>query len=166
MTALPPGPVDAHVGHRIRLRRLAIGMSQEKLAEALNLSFQQVQKYEKGHNRVGGARLAAVARALETGVGYFFEGAEGALVGDGAPSRSPMDEFLALREGVPLALAFVAIKNPRLRTALLAHARALATCSESAIVATLEAAAAANAEAANTAPMTATTAADIDRRST
>jgi transcriptional regulator with XRE-family HTH domain len=149
--AAPPGPIDAHVGSRIRLRRFALGLSQEKLGQALGVSFQQVQKYEKGENRVGAAKLPVLAAALQTSVGHFFEGFNGA---DPAGSRTPIDEFLACREGPALALAFVAIKNPRLRAALLAHTRALAVAEESAIIAALESAAAANAALANAAPAT------------
>ena len=162
-TAAPPGPIDAHVGARIRLRRFALGISQKKLGQALGVTFQQVQKYEKGENRVGAARLPVLAAALETSVGHFFEGFDDAGRSD---RHTPMDEFLSLREGPALALAFVAIKNPRLRAALLAHTRALAVAEESAIIAVLESAAAANAALANAAPATVEEAGTATRNAT
>ena len=69
-----PHPVDRHVGLRIRIRRKEVGVSQERLAEALGITFQQVQKYERGANRVSASKLWEIARALNTGVGYFYEG--------------------------------------------------------------------------------------------
>src|SRR5919198_2668524 len=68
-----PNPIDIHVGGRVRLRRTLLGMSQEKLAEAIGLTFQQVQKYERGANRVGASRLFDLARGLDVPVSYFFE---------------------------------------------------------------------------------------------
>ena len=68
-----PNPIDVHVGSRIRLRRTLLGMSQERLAEAIGLTFQQVQKYERGANRVGSSRLFDLARVLDVPVAYFFE---------------------------------------------------------------------------------------------
>ncbi len=67
-----PNPTDKHVGARVRMRRMMLSMSQEKLGDALGLTFQQVQKYEKGANRVGASRLAAIAKALGVSIGYFF----------------------------------------------------------------------------------------------
>jgi transcriptional regulator with XRE-family HTH domain len=160
----PPGPIDAHVGSRIRLRRFALGISQKALGTALGVTFQQVQKYEKGENRVGAARLPALAAALKTQVGHFFEGIEDAAAAASPPSG--IDAFLASREGPALALAFMQIKNPRLRTALLSHVRALAVAEEAAIVAGLESAARANAEAANTMPVTAAQADAMTRNAT
>ena len=70
-----PNPVDVHVGSRVRYRRMIIGMSQEKLGERMNLTFQQIQKYEKGTNRIGASRLFQLSKILEVPVGYFFEDA-------------------------------------------------------------------------------------------
>src|SRR5436189_681918 len=70
-------PVDVHVGSRVRLRRMMLGMSQEKLGESLGITFQQIQKYEKGTNRIGASRLQHIARVLTMPVSYFFEGAPG-----------------------------------------------------------------------------------------
>ena len=68
-----PNPVDVHVGRRLRLRRTLLGMSQEKLGEAIGLTFQQVQKYERGSNRIGASRLFDLSRVLDVPVGFFFE---------------------------------------------------------------------------------------------
>ena len=74
-TGRKPNPVDVHVGSRVRYRRMIIGMSQEKLGEKMNLTFQQIQKYEKGTNRIGASRLFQLSKILEVPVGYFFEDA-------------------------------------------------------------------------------------------
>src|SRR5271167_161042 len=70
-----PNPVDIHVGSRVRYRRMIVGMSQEKLGEKMNLTFQQIQKYEKGTNRIGASRLFQLSKILDVAVGYFFEDA-------------------------------------------------------------------------------------------
>src|ERR1700756_2733344 len=70
-----PNPIDIHVGSRVRFRRMLLGMSQEKLGEKLGLTFQQVQKYEKGINRIGASRLQQISRTLDVPPAYFFEGA-------------------------------------------------------------------------------------------
>ena len=71
----PPNPIDSHVGARLRMRRTLIGMSQEKLGAALGITFQQVQKYEKGANRIGASRLQDIARVLQVAPAFFFDGA-------------------------------------------------------------------------------------------
>ena len=81
-----PNPIDVHVGQRVRQRRTLLGMSQEKLAEAIGLTFQQVQKYERGANRVGSSRLFDLARVLDVPIAYFFEDME-ANVAAKSPSR-------------------------------------------------------------------------------
>src|SRR5882757_2050353 len=78
-----PNPIDIHVGSRVRLRRMMLGMSQEKLGESLGITFQQIQKYEKGTNRIGASRLQHIARVLSVPVSFFFEDAPG------APSDQP-----------------------------------------------------------------------------
>jgi transcriptional regulator with XRE-family HTH domain len=70
-----PNPIDKHVGSRVRMRRMMLGMSQEKLGDALGLTFQQVQKYEKGTNRIGASRLQQISNILQVPVAFFFEGA-------------------------------------------------------------------------------------------
>jgi transcriptional regulator with XRE-family HTH domain len=112
-------PVDKHVGSRVRMRRLMLGMSQSKLADGLGLTFQQVQKYEKGTNRMGASRLQHLSHILQIPVPFFFEGAPH-LAGqpDGsreAPSPAYVFEFLATTDGLSLTKAFMQIKEPRLR---------------------------------------------------
>src|SRR6516164_612270 len=115
-----PNPVDKHVGSRVRMRRIMLAMSQEKLGNALSLSFQQVQKYEKGTNRIGASRLQQISHILQVPVAFFFEGAPN-LHGsaDGgmkeAPSPAYVSDFLATSEGLSLTKAFMRIKEPKLR---------------------------------------------------
>ena len=97
-----PNPIDKYVGSRIRMRRLMLSMSQEKLADALGLTFQQVQKYEKGTNRVGASRLQAISNALEVPVSFFFDGAPG-VRGAAAVGNDFTQAFLATRDGLALA---------------------------------------------------------------
>ncbi|MEA2907722.1 MAG: hypothetical protein QOG83_2428 [Alphaproteobacteria bacterium] len=114
-----PNPVDKHVGSRVRMRRMMLGMSQEKLGDALGLTFQQVQKYEKGTNRIGASRLQQISIILQVPVAFFFEGAP--TVGiqpDGmkeAPSPAYVSDFLATSEGLALTKAFMHIKEAKLR---------------------------------------------------
>lgn len=116
-----PNPIDRHVGSRVRMRRVLVGMSQEKLGEALALTFQQVQKYEKGTNRIGASRLQQISRILGVPVEYFFEGApqvQDRLASNGfqdTGDTSYVADFLATNEGVQLNKAFVRIKDPKLR---------------------------------------------------
>lgn len=111
-----PNPIDIHVGSRMRMRRMALGMSQEKLARGLGLTFQQVQKYEKGANRMGSSRLQHAADVLGVAVPFFFEGAGGGLYQpDGsAPSPAYIDDFVASEEGLRLAKAFMRL-HPAVR---------------------------------------------------
>jgi transcriptional regulator with XRE-family HTH domain len=89
-----PNLIDKHVGSRLRMRRMMLGMSQEKLAVGFGLTFQQVQKYEKGVNRMGASRLQQAAQILDVSVPFFFEGAPGGhKVGGDAPSRTPREKF-------------------------------------------------------------------------
>jgi transcriptional regulator with XRE-family HTH domain len=115
-----PNPIDKHVGSRVRMRRMMLGMSQEKLGDALGLTFQQVQKYEKGTNRIGASRLQQISETLQSPVAFFFEGAPSlpgaALQGLGeAPSPAYVSDFLATSEGLALTKAFVQIKDGKLR---------------------------------------------------
>src|SRR5258708_4719477 len=94
MTKKAPNPIDKHVGSRVRMRRMMLGMSQEKLGDALALTFQQVQKYEKGTNRIGASRLQQISQILQVPVAFFFEGApvlsEGAVPGGLPPPMCPI----------------------------------------------------------------------------
>ena len=111
-----PNPIDAHVGNRVRIRRLELGMSQEKLGDALGLTFQQVQKYEKGTNRISASRLQYVSRILHVAIAYFFEGSPGQLKAKGnALSSAYVSDFVAATAGLALAKAFTQIKNANVR---------------------------------------------------
>jgi len=120
-----PNPIDVHVGRRVRLRRLLVGMSQEKLGEQLGLTFQQVQKYEKGTNRVGASRLFEVSRILGVPVQYFYDELTDC---DTAPSVMAFTEgegsefdlaFVSSSEGAQLNRAFFAIKDATVRRSLI-----------------------------------------------
>lgn len=119
-----PNPVDKAVGLKIRERRLVLGMSQEKLAAALSLTFQQVQKYEKGMNRVGASRLAQIATALGVSESYFFPDRDDKGV---AITPHPGLEFLATREGAEIAQLFPLIESPEMRRAIMMMIAAAAT---------------------------------------
>ena len=122
-----PHPVDRHVGLRIRMRRKELGVSQEKLAEALGLTFQQVQKYERAANRVSASKLYEIARALDTGVGYFYEGL-GALPDLDLPTAPNLEAhaFLLTPEGAELAALFPRVSRSRVRRKVLELVRAIA----------------------------------------
>jgi transcriptional regulator with XRE-family HTH domain len=125
--AKQPNPTDAYVGQRIRLQRMAVGMSQDRLGELLGLTFQQIQKYEKGTNRIGAGRLFEVAGILGVPVSFFYEGANvetGGFAKDQEPP--PVVEFLASDEGLQLSLAFLRIKGAKIRKRILYLVRQLA----------------------------------------
>ncbi|MEO8113985.1 MAG: helix-turn-helix transcriptional regulator [Phenylobacterium sp.] len=120
-------PVDRHVGLRIRMRRKELGLSQERLAQALGLTFQQIQKYERAANRVSASKLWAVARALKTQVSYFYEGlADGEDEAGSGFHDTTAQDFLMTSEGLELAATFLRIPRTNLRRDLLALVRALA----------------------------------------
>jgi len=114
-----PNPIDKHVGSRVRMRRMMLSMSQEKLGDALDLTFQQVQKYEKGTNRIGASRLQQISNILQVPVSFFFEGAPhvgGHQSGMGeAPSPAYISDFLATSDGLSLTKSFMRIKSSKLR---------------------------------------------------
>jgi transcriptional regulator with XRE-family HTH domain len=119
-------PIDIQVGNRVRIRRMLIGMSQERLGGLLGLTFQQVQKYEKGVNRIGAGRLFEVARILNVPVDFFYEG-----VNDGAPGANEVDgapvmDFVSSGEGLQLSLAFMKIKDAKVRKRVLDLVKSLA----------------------------------------
>lgn len=118
-----PDPIDIHVGSRVRLRRMILGMSQEKLGKALGLTFQQVQKYEKGVNRIGASRLFQLSDLLSTPIQFFFDDYETA-----GPSYTGMAEpddgdafmkFVSSPEGVQLCRHFSAIDDPQVKKRVL-----------------------------------------------
>ena len=127
-----PNPIDIHVGSRVRLRRMMLSMSQEKLGEALGITFQQIQKYEKGTNRIGASRLQHIARVLQVPVSFFFEDAPGGPGGGNvtgmseAPQTQHVVDFLSSAEGIQLNRAFVRIKNPKLRRRVIDLVRGMA----------------------------------------
>lgn len=115
-----PNPIDVHVGSRVRLRRLLLGMSQEKLGEQLKLTFQQVQKYEKGVNRIGASRLHQISTILEVPVSYFFDdmdaSAEVESEGFGeSPSPSYVLDLINSSDGLQLVKAFLRIEDAAVR---------------------------------------------------
>jgi len=119
MAKKAPNPIDKHVGSRVRMRRMMLSMSQEKLGDALGLTFQQVQKYEKGTNRIGASRLQQIANILQVPVSFFFEGAPHHTAHSSgmaeAPSPAYVSDFLATSDGLSLTKAFMRIKNNKLR---------------------------------------------------
>jgi transcriptional regulator with XRE-family HTH domain len=118
-----PSPIDVHVGARIRLRRTLLGMSQERLGEALGLTFQQVQKYERGVNRVGASRLFDLSRVLDVPISFFFDDMPDTLTGTGArrnagysDAQDPFgDDTMSRRETLELVRAYYRIADPALR---------------------------------------------------
>ena len=122
MSTKAPDPVDRYVGSRVRMRRIMLGMSQEKLGEALGLTFQQVQKYEKGTNRVSASRIQQIAEILQVPVSFLFEGGpSGTAKPDGgseATSPSYVSDFLATSEGLALTRAFTRIGDSKLRRSI------------------------------------------------
>lgn len=121
MAKKAPNPIDKHVGSRVRMRRMMLGMSQEKLGNALGLTFQQVQKYEKGTNRIGASRLQQISHILQVPVSFFFDGAPAGgttprAEGMGeAPSPAYVSDFLATSDGLALTKAFMRIADSKLR---------------------------------------------------
>ncbi|MEJ0073866.1 MAG: helix-turn-helix domain-containing protein [Alphaproteobacteria bacterium] len=119
MTKKTPNPIDKHVGSRVRMRRMMLSMSQEKLGDSLGLTFQQVQKYEKGTNRIGASRLQQISIILQVPVSFFFEGVPappgkpGGLAEDASPEY--LQATLSTSDGLALVKAFSQVKNPKLR---------------------------------------------------
>ncbi len=133
-----PSPIDVHVGSRIRLRRTLLGMSQERLGEALGLTFQQIQKYERGVNRVGASRLFDLSRVLDVPISFFFDDMPEPLaasygghaarraVGFGEPSEGFDDDALHKRETLELVRAYYKITDPSVRKRVFELIRSLA----------------------------------------
>ena len=133
MSTKAPNPVDKYVGSRVRMRRIMLGMSQEKLGEALGLTFQQVQKYEKGTNRIGASRLQQISHILQVPVEFFFEGAPhlaGTSRAEGftdAPSPAYVADFLSSSDGLALTKAFMRISDAKLRRRIVDLVEQIAT---------------------------------------
>jgi transcriptional regulator with XRE-family HTH domain len=116
---MAPNPTDQHVGSRVRMRRLMLAMSQEKLGDALGLSFQQIQKYERGANRIGASRLQQISHILQVPLEFFFEGAPNASAphssNESAFSTAQFDDFVSDIDGLRLIRGFMRIDNAALR---------------------------------------------------
>ncbi|MBI5457909.1 helix-turn-helix transcriptional regulator [Candidatus Kaiserbacteria bacterium] len=131
-----PNSVDVHVGSKVRMRRMMLSMSQEKLGDALGLTFQQVQKYEKGTNRIGASRMQQLSHILQVPVSFFFEGApvefhpnstwKGAQTAAEAPSPAYVNECLATPDGLALITAFSRMKDPNVRRSFVKLAESIA----------------------------------------
>lgn len=124
-----PNPIDLHVGARVRIRRKFLGLSQEALADAIELTFQQVQKYERGANRISASKLYEISKALKTPIPYFFEGyAEGEPLEGFSESASEkhVHGYLMTTEGIELAECFPRIASPKHRRKILELVRTLA----------------------------------------
>jgi len=121
-------PIDIQVGNRVRIRRMLIGMSQERLGDLLGLTFQQVQKYEKGVNRIGAGRLFEMSRILNVPVDFFYEGvnAHTGQAGAADGESAPVMEFVSSGEGLQLSLAFMKIKDAKVRKRVLDLVKSLA----------------------------------------
>ncbi len=118
-----PNPIDKHVGTRVRMRRMMLGMSQTALGDALGITFQQVQKYEKGTNRISASRLQQACDILQVPIAFFFEGLPIAPAVTGSIetqlSTDQFTDFMATRDGLALAKAFMRIGNVQLRRRIL-----------------------------------------------
>jgi len=135
MNVKTPNAIDTYVGMRMRRRRQLLGMSQERLAEQIGVTFQQVQKYEKGINRIGASRLQKIAEVLRTSPAFFFEQDDSE-----APSLAglnlsgpidPVAEFLRSKEGLVLNKAFVKIEDRRIRETIISLVKAMAQAESS-----------------------------------
>ncbi|MBV8426462.1 MAG: helix-turn-helix transcriptional regulator [Hyphomicrobiales bacterium] len=132
MAKKTPNSIDRHVGSRLRMRRVLMGMSQEKLGDQLGVTFQQVQKYEKGMNRIGASRLQHASRALEVPVEFFFRDAPqiepnfSDTAGAVSATSNFVAEFLSSNEGIELNQAFARIKDRKLRRRIVELVRAVA----------------------------------------
>ncbi len=139
MTENGPNPVDVHVGSRVRLRRTLLGLSQEKLGEAVGLTFQQIQKYERGANRIGASRLFEFSRILDVPVSFFFDDMADRVMGNngvGAAGmadqpQAPLDaDPLTRRETLELVRAYYRIGDPQVRKRLFELAKSLGTAED------------------------------------
>ncbi len=138
MSAKSPNPIDTYVGSRVRMRRLMLGMSQERLADRIGVTFQQVQKYEKGTNRIGASRLQTIAGVLAIPVSFFFQQDNSQpLTTDGLGPFEGLDdlsEFLTSKEGLGLNKAFMRITDPGVRQSVIMLVQSLARTGEPALL--------------------------------
>jgi transcriptional regulator with XRE-family HTH domain len=125
--------IDKEIGTRVRMRRISIGMSQEKLGEMLGLTFQQVQKYEKGMNRISVGRLVDIAKILGVEIHFFFDGIKSGKAGTGfAEEETPpyIADVMSTPEGLQLIRTFTSIKNPKVRKSIVQLVASLAAQDE------------------------------------
>ncbi len=132
MNRRKPDPIDVHVGTRIRTRRRLMGMSQTGLGNLLSVTFQQVQKYEKGMNRVGSSRLAHIAEVLDVPISFFFEDdpSRKGMIGSHNIAVDPVGHFIDTKDGLDLNRAFFLIKDERIRRSIIKMAETLAKSSQ------------------------------------
>ena len=122
-----PDPIDIHVGQRVRARRKMLGLSQTQLGQELGVTFQQVQKYERGTNRIGSSRLFRMSTTLDVPVAYFFEGAETKMPGYASVNETMGDAVYEREETQELVDAYYRIADPRIRKKVLGLARLLSS---------------------------------------
>lgn len=134
MNAKTPNAIDTFVGSRVRMRRQLLGLSQERLADQIGVTFQQVQKYEKGMNRIGASRLQRIADVLSTSPSFFFQQDESEPLGlaglETSVAADPVAEFLHSKEGLALNRAFLKITDTQLREKIVALVKAMAQAQE------------------------------------
>jgi transcriptional regulator with XRE-family HTH domain len=119
--------IDQHVGARIRMQRMVCGLSQTKLGNAVGITFQQIQKYEKGMNRVGASRLQQIANVLKVAPDFFFGAASAKAVEiSGSKEASLLDGFISSRDGIALAKAFARIRNSNMRRSIVSLVQQIA----------------------------------------
>lgn len=127
-----PNAIDRHVGTRIRIRRTTLGLTQEKLGEALGITFQQVQKYEKGTNRVGAVRLMSIAQVLNVPILFFFDGAPGVIqTQEEDSSTSSISSVMNSKDCIAVATAFDRIKDKNVRASVMKLVKALSETASS-----------------------------------
>lgn len=129
MNKKAPNPIDIFVGSRVRLRRLMVGMSQEALADRLGVTFQQVQKYEKGTNRISASRLQAIAEVFRVPPSFFFQEDDGPAA-TAASQPGDISAFVSSKEGLDLNRAFLKIEDARVRRSIIALATALSSAEQ------------------------------------
>jgi transcriptional regulator with XRE-family HTH domain len=125
-SAKRPNPTDIYVGSRVRMRRKMLGLSQEKLGEQLGITFQQIQKYEKGTNRVGASRLQAMATVMDVPVSYFFPESTASQAGMQEDGATFVMDFMSTSEGLELSRAFTRIRSQKVRRKVVELVRAMA----------------------------------------
>lgn len=129
MARKAPNPIDVQVGARVRMRRMLVGLSQEKLGERIGLTFQQIQKYEKGTNRISASRMQQISEALTVPVAYFFDGSHSGEKSEGGFSEKSapfITDFLSTSEGLALNKAFLRLKDPKVRRKIIDLVKSLA----------------------------------------